>query len=73
MESVEAAHGDQPLQKAIAEVVGITAPSLRMDSQVKYGVLARGDAALAATVGTTWDAAFTGGTVTQKGWIMLVH
>ncbi|GAB4425896.1 MAG: 3'(2'),5'-bisphosphate nucleotidase [Anaerolineae bacterium] len=46
VESVEAAHGDQPLQKAIAEAVGITAPSLRMDSQVKYGVLARGDAAL---------------------------
>ncbi len=46
VESVEAAHGDQPLQKTIAEAVGITAPPLRMDSQVKYGVLARGDAAL---------------------------
>lgn len=46
VESVEAAHGDQPLQKAVAQAVGITAPSLQMDSQVKYGVLARGDAAL---------------------------
>ena len=46
VESVEAAHGDQPLQKTIAQAVGISAPSLRMDSQVKYGVLARGDAAL---------------------------
>ncbi len=46
LESVEAAHGDQPLQNAIAAAAGITAPPVRMDSQVKYGVLARGDAAL---------------------------
>ncbi len=46
VESVEAAHGDQPLQKAIAKAAGITADSLRMDSQVKYGAVARGDAAL---------------------------
>lgn len=46
VESVEAAHGDQPRQQAIARAVGITAPSLRMDSQVKYGAVARGDAAL---------------------------
>ncbi|MCG3210800.1 MAG: hypothetical protein FOGNACKC_04434 [Anaerolineae bacterium] len=46
VESVESGHGDQPLQKAIAAAAGITAPSLRMDSQAKYGVLARGDAAL---------------------------
>jgi 3'(2'), 5'-bisphosphate nucleotidase len=46
VESVEAGHGDQPLQKAIAAAAGITAPSLRMDSQVKYGAVARGDAAL---------------------------
>ena len=45
-ESVEASHGDQPLQKAIAAAAGITKPSLRMDSQVKYGAVARGDAAL---------------------------
>jgi 3'(2'), 5'-bisphosphate nucleotidase len=45
-ESVEAAHGNQPLQQAIAEAVGITRPSLRMDSQAKYGIVARGDAAL---------------------------
>lgn len=46
VESVEAGHGDQPLQQAIAVAAGITAPSLRMDSQAKYGVLARGEAAL---------------------------
>lgn len=45
-ESVEAAHGDQARQEAIAHATGITQPSLRMDSQVKYGIVARGDAAL---------------------------
>lgn len=45
-ESVEAAHGDQARQEAIAQATGITQPSLRMDSQVKYGIVARGDAAL---------------------------
>ena len=46
VESVEAGHGNHALQEAIARAAGITQPSLRMDSQVKYGVLARGDAAL---------------------------
>lgn len=46
VESVEAAHGNQPLQNEIAQAVGITQPSLRMDSQAKYGAVARGDAAL---------------------------
>ncbi len=46
VESVEAAHGNQPLQRAIAQAVGISHPSLRMDSQAKYGAIARGDAAL---------------------------
>lgn len=45
-ESVEAAHGDQARQQAIARATGISQPSLRMDSQAKYGVVARGDAAL---------------------------
>lgn len=46
VESVEAAHGNQPLQSAVAQAVGISQPSLRMDSQAKYGAVARGDAAL---------------------------
>ena len=46
VESVEAAHGDHSLQHAIAQAAGITRPSLRMDSQAKYGAVARGDAAL---------------------------
>jgi 3'(2'), 5'-bisphosphate nucleotidase len=46
VESVEAAHGNQALQEAIARAVGITHPPLRMDSQAKYGAVARGDAVL---------------------------
>ncbi|MFP4134191.1 MAG: 3'(2'),5'-bisphosphate nucleotidase [Halothece sp.] len=46
VESVEAAHGDQSLQSAIAQKAGITSPSLRMDSQAKYGAVASGSAAL---------------------------
>lgn len=45
-ESVEASHGDHAAQRAVAEAVGIDAPALRMDSQAKYGAVARGDAAL---------------------------
>lgn len=46
VESVEAAHGDQSQQTAIAQKAGITRPSLRMDSQAKYGAVAAGAAAL---------------------------
>jgi 3'(2'), 5'-bisphosphate nucleotidase len=46
VESVEAAHGDPMRQEAVARAVHITAPALRMDSQAKYGVVARGDVAL---------------------------
>ena len=46
VESVEAGHGDHSRQEAVAKAAGITQPSLRMDSQAKYGAVARGDAAL---------------------------
>jgi 3'(2'), 5'-bisphosphate nucleotidase len=46
VESVELAHGDHARQEAVAQAAGITQPSLRMDSQAKYGAVARGDAAL---------------------------
>ena len=46
VESVEAGHGNHALQEAIARAAGISQPSLRMDSQAKYGAVARGDAAL---------------------------
>jgi 3'(2'), 5'-bisphosphate nucleotidase len=46
VESVEASHGDQDRQNAVAQAAGITQPSARMDSQAKYGALAAGEAAL---------------------------
>lgn len=46
VESVESGHGNHELQEAIARAAGISEPSLRMDSQAKYGAVARGDAAL---------------------------
>ncbi|MEQ9354367.1 3'(2'),5'-bisphosphate nucleotidase [Coleofasciculus sp. F4-SAH-05] len=46
VESVESGHGDHSRQDAVAKAVGITAPSLRMDSQAKYGAVASGRASL---------------------------
>jgi 3'(2'), 5'-bisphosphate nucleotidase len=46
VESVEASHGDHALQEAVAQAVGFTRPPLKLDSQAKYGAVARGDAAL---------------------------
>ncbi|MCJ1395642.1 hypothetical protein MMC18_008528 [Xylographa bjoerkii] len=41
-ESVEAGHSSHGDQATIAEKLGITKPSVRMDSQAKYGSVARG-------------------------------
>ncbi|KAI9835947.1 MAG: hypothetical protein M1819_001845 [Sarea resinae] len=41
-ESVEAGHSSHGDQSAIAKRLGITKPSVRMDSQAKYGSIARG-------------------------------
>ncbi|KAL2161930.1 hypothetical protein VTH06DRAFT_7715 [Thermothelomyces fergusii] len=41
-ESVEAAHSNQSEAALIAQKLGITKPSVRMDSQAKYGSIARG-------------------------------
>jgi 3'(2'), 5'-bisphosphate nucleotidase len=46
VESVESGHGDHALQDSVAKAVGIQHDSLRMDSQAKYGAVARGDATL---------------------------
>lgn len=46
VESVEASHGNQSEQEAVAQTVGISQPSVRMDSQAKYGAVAAGEAAL---------------------------
>lgn len=41
-ESVEAGHSNQDESAQIARLLGITKPSVRMDSQAKYGSIARG-------------------------------
>jgi 3'(2'), 5'-bisphosphate nucleotidase len=46
VESVESSHGNQVRQNAVAKAVGITADSVRVDSQAKYGIVASGQAAL---------------------------
>ena len=42
-ESFESAHGDHAAHVAIARQLQITQKSIRMDSQAKYGLIARGD------------------------------
>lgn len=44
VQSYESAHGNLGLQGEIAKKLGITEPSIQMDSQVKYGLVASGDA-----------------------------
>lgn len=43
-ESVEKAHSSHSVSGKIAEILGVQTPSMRMDSQAKYGCLSRGDA-----------------------------
>jgi 3'(2'), 5'-bisphosphate nucleotidase len=45
-ESVEPDHADHLFHERLAEKLHISTPSLRMDSQAKYGIVARGDAAV---------------------------
>lgn len=45
-ESVESSHGDQTKQNEIARRIGIETAPIRMDSQVKYALVASGQAAL---------------------------
>ncbi|KAK0219667.1 nucleotidase HAL2 [Armillaria nabsnona] len=43
LESVEAAHASHSTNDKISSILGIIRPPIRMDSQAKYGCLARGD------------------------------
>lgn len=43
-ESVESGHTSQSQSEQMAEILGITAPPLRLDSQAKYATVARGEA-----------------------------
>lgn len=45
-DSVEAAHASHAEHAKIAEFLGITTPSYRIDSQCKYAVVARGEASI---------------------------
>eukprot|EP01018_Ginkgo_biloba_P018839 Gb_11546 [translate_table: standard] len=45
-ESYEAAHSMHDLSASIARILGVRAPPVRMDSQAKYGAMARGDGAI---------------------------
>ncbi|WIA11614.1 hypothetical protein OEZ85_011718 [Tetradesmus obliquus] len=46
MESYESRHSDHSFTAAVAKQAGVSLPPLRMDSQVKYGLLSRGDAGI---------------------------
>jgi len=54
-ESVESGHSDQDQSVRIARKLGITAPPLRMDSQVKYAAVARGEAQIYLRLPTRRD------------------
>ena len=45
-ESFESSHGDSDAHSKIADALGITEMPVRMDSQVKYGIVSRGEASL---------------------------
>jgi 3'(2'), 5'-bisphosphate nucleotidase len=54
-ESVESGHSDHGHAAEIAERLGITAPPYRIDSQCKYGAVARGDASIYLRLPTRAD------------------
>lgn len=54
-ESVEAAHSDQGQSGRIVELLGIEAEPFRIDSQCKYGAVARGDASIYLRLPTRAD------------------
>jgi 3'(2'), 5'-bisphosphate nucleotidase len=54
-ESVESGHSDQDRSVKIAQLLGITAPGVRMDSQAKYAAVARGDAQIYLRLPTRAD------------------
>lgn len=73
-ESVEAAHSSHDRHQAIADVLGVTRPSFRIDSQCKYGAVARGQASIYLRLPTSdtyrekiWDHAAGWMVVTEAG------
>lgn len=45
-ESVETGHSSHELSARVAAILGVSTPPVRMDSQAKYGCMARGDASI---------------------------
>ncbi|KAF9597199.1 hypothetical protein IFM89_016340 [Coptis chinensis] len=45
-ESIEAAHSSHEISSSITMKLGVQAPAAQIDSQAKYGALARGDGAI---------------------------
>lgn len=45
-ESVESGHSSHELSARVASILNVSTPPLRMDSQAKYGCMARGDASI---------------------------
>ena len=71
VESVEPGHTDQAANAALCAAVGITAASVRMDSQCKYAVVARGEAGLylrsSGSAQNIWDHAAGAAIVAEAG------
>ncbi|KAK4686944.1 3'(2'), 5'-bisphosphate nucleotidase, partial [Tremellales sp. Uapishka_1] len=55
LESVEAGHSAHGIQARIGELLGVTRPSLRMDSQAKYTCLARGEGGVYLRIPTKYS------------------
>ncbi len=54
-ESVESGHSSHSDSEQIAHILGVTADPIRIDSQCKYGVLARGEASIYLRLPTNED------------------
>lgn len=54
-ESVESGHSDHSQSQQIADLLGITSEPFRIDSQCKYGAIARGDASIYLRLPTRAD------------------
>ena len=54
-ESVESAHSSHSDAALISQILGVTAPPIRIDSQCKYAALARGDASIYMRLPTSDD------------------
>ena len=73
-ESVEKAHSSHDTAAVVARTLGITTPSLRVDSQVKYAMVAMGEASIYLRLPTRedyrekiWDHAAGSVVVTEAG------